>query len=266
MAFGSKFFYSSLYSTIFPPLFLKPDTKIRDYYISYLSNLQKEFINRIEFCLDEDFYPNILGKFTPAGRYMIYCDINKTTPLNTRTESFNILFNGESEHTLELTNEVMEFSKKYNIDPAWLASSISNPKLNIYYSCSTIHYMLNLEFTKIIEHHINFKKCKNCGKYFITKGNYNSNYCDRIIENTNKTCQQIATIEKYKDKVKSNPAWKLYNTYYKRYFARAKVGTIKQPAFKKWQYQATSKRDDCLDGMLSLDEYETWLKSSFLNR
>ena len=37
-------------------------------------------------------------------------------------------------------------------------------------------------------------------------------------------------------------------------------------AFKKWKYQALTKRDECSDGKITIDEYEAWLEASFPNR
>jgi len=126
--------------------------------------------------------------------------------------------------------------------------------------------MLNLEFTKLLEHNIVFKKCGRCGRYFIMKGNYNTEFCDRIQDGETQTCQTLAAQEHYKTKVSTNAAWNAYNKYYKRYFARTKVSTIKQLIFKKWNYEAVTKRDDCSDGKLPLDEFIAWMEGAFPNR
>lgn len=123
-----------------------------------------------------------------------------------------------------------------------------------------------LEFTKMLEHNIRFRKCKNCGRYFIMKGNYDNDYCDRIPEGETKNCQTIASLKNYKEKVSDNVAWKLYNKYYKRYFARMKAGNIESDVFKKWQYKATAMRDECVDGKVTEQEFEEFLFGSFVNR
>ena len=113
---------------------------------------------------------------------------------------------------------------------------------------------------------VRFKKCRRCGMYFVVKGNYGTEYCDRVLDRETRTCQQFAAHERYREKINGNAAWKAYNQYYKRYFARAKVGTIKQAVFKQWQYEAVAKRDACADGNLGLGEYLAWLEGSFPNR
>ena len=123
--------------------------------------------------------------------------------------------------------------------------------------------MLYLEFTKMLERDIRFKKC---GRYFILKGNYQTEYCDRIQDGETRSCQTLAVLANYKNKVETNPAWSAYRKYYKRYFERMKVGTIKEPAIKKWQYEAVYKRDACANGEIAIDDYLAWLDGSFANR
>ena len=109
------------------------------------------------------------------------------------------------------------------------------------------------------------RKCKRCGKYFIMKGNYDTNYCDRIAEGETRNCQELATQENHK-KTADNAAIPLYQKYYKRYAAHVRVRQIKEPDFKKWKYQSMTNRDECTDGKITFAEFEEWLESSFPNR
>ena len=43
-------------------------------------------------------------------------------------------------------------------------------------------------------------------------------------------------------------------------------GGLKKEKFKQWQYEAVQKRDSCLDGKLSLEEFIDWLEESMPNR
>ena len=81
---------------------------------------------------------------------------------------------------------------------------------NTSYKFRNIRKVLELEFTKMLEQDIRFKKCKRCGRYFIMKGNYNTNYCDRIAEGETRNCQDIMALENYKKKVADNAAIKIY--------------------------------------------------------
>ncbi len=62
------------------------------------------------------------------------------------------------------------------------------------------------------------------------------------------------------------PPFPYIKKYYKRYAARVRVRQIKEPDFKKWKYQAMTKRDECTDGKITLSEFEEWMEDSFPNR
>jgi len=53
---------------------------------------------------------------------------------------------------------------------------------------------------------VRFRKCKRCGRYFIMKGNYDTNYCDRVAEGETRNCQELAAQENYKKKMADNAA------------------------------------------------------------
>ena len=54
------------------------------------------------------------------------------------------------------------------------------------------------KFMKLTCQIIGMRKCKRCDKYFIMKGNYDTNYCDRIAEGETRNCQELAAQENYK--------------------------------------------------------------------
>jgi hypothetical protein len=253
------------------------------HYLHYIQKLQKDFILLMEFCFDVDFYPELFDGLTAAERYWLYADINGDAPIAfERAESIRISMGkmtgnkmpfGMSMEDLKArlgsdiprTKLLEEFEDKYGINGD-LNVSLKLPKfLTIEYTVCTIYDMLYLEFTKMLELEIRLKKCGRCEKYFVMKGNYQTEYCDRIDEESGYSCQTLASQANYKSKLKENEAWALYNKYYKRYFARSKVGTIKEDVFRKWQYEATLKRDLC-QSEDEIREFEEWLFGSFKNR
>ena len=282
--------YASIYSAMFPPCFYEPfqdgDKKI-ERYADYLITLQNEYKELLEFCYDEDFYPEVLGGLYPSERYMVYRNIHDLPISFTRREELLLShhFSGKIDkmpfgmpdeeyysrvrHALtgKLNDAEKVFAQKYGFSEVELAVMIHHPTfMSIQYDVSTAAEMLELEFTKMLEENIRFRKCKRCGKYFIMKGNYDTNYCDRVAEGSTRTCQELAAIDNYKAKEAEDPALPLYSKYYKRYAARVKTKQIKEEAFKKWKYQALTKRDECSDGKITIDEYESWLEASFPNR
>ena len=160
--------------------------------------------------------------------------------------------------------EPNSFEKAYNIDPkATELTRIMPVPIASSYRCSSLEEMLYLEFEKMLELDLRIKKCKNCGKYFILKGNYQTEYCDRVPEGEVQTCQSIGATAKYTQKVKDNPALAIFNRAYKRYHARLKVGSVKPDAFKKWKYEAVVMRDRCMNGELTVAEFEVWIDGYF---
>ncbi len=277
--------YASLYTACFPPMFHTLSQEVLAQYCDYLCLLQNDMRDMIGFCFDEDFYPTILGKMHSAERYGFYCMLKDIAPSLERTEVFSLShttgfgttmpYGAKAEEIRRRIQtkidsegeEYQAFLKQFSAQPAQVEMSVRFPSfLNISYVCSTLYEMLMLEFTKMLEHGIRFKKCKNCGRYFILKGNYKTDYCDRIPDGETKDCQTIASLKNYRAKVAGNTAWLLYNKFYKRYHARMKAGNIEAGIFKKWQYNATSMRDDCADGKVSEQDFKDWLHGSFPNK
>ena len=136
----------------------------------------------------------------------------------------------------------------------------------IRYRCESLHEFLELEFNKLIEYGVKLKRCERCGQFFIIKGNYDARYCNRIHRGEIRTCRDLAAEENYKNKMAENKALPIYRKYYRRYSARVKVNQIKQPDFKKWKYAALTKRDDCSNGKITVEEYIDWNEAYFPNR
>ncbi len=278
--------YASLYSAICPPLFEAPKDSIQNLriYYSYLTALQKEYLDMIEFCYDETLYPDALGWLPPSERYCLYRSYHNLPRFTYRTEKMTFSsrmsygstmpYGCDSKEVIrrlttkiETTADHITLAEKFGVTPEQFIASTQVPHfMNIRYEFRTIEDILELEFTKMLEANVRFRKCKRCGKYFIMKGNYDANYCDRVAEGEKRSCQEIAAAEKYKSKVADNPAVHIYNRYYKRYAARVKVNQIKEADFKKWKYQAITLRNDCTAGKITADEYTRWMEDSFPNR
>ena len=123
-----------------------------------------------------------------------------------------------------------------------------------------------MEFSRMLETGVRLRKCNRCGKYFLMKGNYDTQYCSRIAPGETRKCQELAAQENYKRKAENNPALDIYGKYYRRYSARVKVNQIKPDAFRKWKYAAITKRNDCVDGTISVQELIDWMEEYFPNR
>lgn len=277
---------ASLYSAICPPVFIKEAFPIKgmDWYLRYLISLQKEYLELIEFCFDENFYPEVMNKNSAVERYWLYRNINDQPYTIVRDELFRFSILNPKGNPLPLhipdediitrmknpytpTQQHKDFQSKYKLSDVQMEVFCRFPIIpNTSYKFKNIREALELELTKVFEQDIRFRKCKRCGKYFIMKGNYDTSYCDRVAENETRNCQQIMATEKYKQKTAGNAAIKIYNKYYKRYSARVKAHTILEKDFKKWKYEAMTKRDECTKGNLSEEEYTEWMEKCFPNR
>lgn len=287
IAYANSVAKQSLYTAICPPVFReRADDKLKllVWYYNYIKQLQQEYKDLIEFCFDDEHYPDVLGNLLPSERYRAYCSFNNISSSTTRKETFTMSvskmqgkempFGMTTEQLCQrfadkpkVTEQHKELAEKFNMKAEDLAYRVTVPSfININYEVSSVMEMLELEFTKMLELNIRFRKCKRCGSYFIMKGNYDTNYCDRIAEGETKNCQDIMAMENYKKKMADNAAITIYNKYYKRYFARVKAHTILEDDFKKWKYEAIVKRDQCSDGIITNEEFTDWLDSCFPNR
>ena len=275
--------YRSLYLAIFPPELEEISEKSLKYYIFYLNELKREMRNRLKFVFDDAFYPEELSGLRAHERFALYAHKYGVPRSFRREESFWITSRMDKTslecsrlpmdvilkklHSNVTRKEQSPLEKEMELAPGKVGVYHSVPLfMSVAYKCCTIHDMLELEFTKMLEFDIKLHKCKNCGRYFIVKGNYNAEYCDRIREGNTQTCQQIAAQKKYEEKLQNDKAVSVFRKYYKRYYARKQVGTIKPDKFRLWNYQACEKRDMCQSGEISLNEFEEWLDGSFKNR
>lgn len=278
--------YASLYSAICPPKFdgIPASEKELLWYGDYLKALQKEYLDLIEFCFDDTFYPDALGNLYPSERFSLYRYFHDLPTTTRRTETVSVSvyptdrwvmpygmppeeFVRRLQNVPKPTADHVALAEKLGIATDKLVAAIAVPHfLNVQYQFGAVAEILELEFTKMLEANVRFRKCKRCGKYFIMKGNYDTNYCERVAEGETRNCQELAAAENYKAKIAGDKAIPIYNKYYKRYAARVRVKQIREADFKKWKYQAITLRNECSAGKITVEEYIQWMEDSFPNR
>ncbi len=273
--------HSSLYTMLFPPFLKKRTKKELSAYLAYLKALQTRLMELITFVFDEEYYPSVLKNLSANQRYALYCRANHCTARYEYQYIFDYPELGQNplgnyfspaqfiepiDEKYE-NDELRDFCVEHRILQEDLETiSVLPCEPLTRFQCSSIEDMLMFELWEMLTKSVRFRKCKRCGRYFIMKGNYDTNYCDRVSEGETRNCQELAAQENYKKKMADNAAIPLYQKYYKRYAARVRVRQIKEPDFKKWKYQAMTKRDECTDGKITLSEFEAWLEASFPNR
>lgn len=108
------------------------------------------------------------------------------------------------------------------------------------------------------------RPCKYCRRLFVPFGRQDSEYCDRLIEGSRKTCKEMGAIRLYEQRKVEDPAVKEYKRAYKTHFARIAYGRMTEEDFREWSEQARALRDKCREGQLSLVEFVAWLDSDKL--
>lgn len=190
------------------------------------------------FCFDVEFNP-LLNNLTALQRFYLF---NKMYPGSRFSYEFtNSSFSVKSDLYIqfpqinELNEEVINMIQKQNVEQIQL------------YETLNINNMLYIEFNKMMQANIKVMKCKNCGKYFVLKGGYNTKYCDRIPEGEKYTCQKLAALKNQKEKLENNPIYKEYQKAYKRNYAKRTNGKMEKATFTSWVDEATVKRDETVE-------------------
>lgn len=205
---------------------------------------QKRINELINFCFDQEYNP-LLNELTAEERYFLWRKRNlnqiftvEQSEINCRT---NIVFlssrefsDSEKEHLYsdEISTQTIDLIKSTNVFP-----------LHLYYCANPVEYAL-CEFNSLIQINAKMKRCKRCGKYFLLKGDYNTDYCDRILPGEKLTCKKAAAIDTRKRKIQKSPILKEYERAYKRNYARLSNHKMTNEDFRLWTEKASKKRDE----------------------
>lgn len=91
------------------------------------------------------------------------------------------------------------------------------------------------------------KRCPNCGRWFLQQPGLTYSYCDGPAPGEEgKTCRDIGSVASFKDKVRNHDVWKVHQRAYKKYFARARKGTMSRGDFETWERESEELRDRAL--------------------
>lgn len=124
-----------------------------------------------------------------------------------------------------------------------------------------VHFLL----MRYMQENLRFQSCKYCGKFFGIVGNYKQEYCERKITGTNKTCRDTGSLRLYEQRIYEKPAMKEYKRSYKAHNARIRYGLMTREEFSAWSLEARQKRDACIAGELSFEDFVAWLDSDKLS-
>lgn len=130
----------------------------------------------------------------------------------------------------------------------------------------TIDDILRYELVQMLTQGVEYKLCKNCGKLFIPSGRSDSLYCERIMPGQEKPCNVIGANIAAKKKVNENPALALYRQAYQRLNKRVEYEYMTQEDFNTWKSLALEKREQCVSGGLSCDDFKAWIDETSRQR
>ena len=103
------------------------------------------------------------------------------------------------------------------------------------------------------------KKCKNCGKYFLTT-NLAVIYCNNVYE-ANKTCREIGASKVFSKNLEKDEAYGLYRKVYKKKQALAKSkGGSFEIEYNMFKYKGKDKKNAYKLKEITKKEFMDWLK------
>jgi len=231
-----------------PYINLAYDTDSDDSFLkdNYYHIIKSRFYDPFIFCFDIEFNDK-LNSLSANERYYLYNQINILGINYIDTTTFYI-------NTTKKLDYVSKYNAKNDNLSRWIDKNINeevikaikskNNNLTQLFKTYRVEDMLYAEFIKMISLDIKVMKCKNCGKYFVLKGGYNTKYCDRIPIGEKYTCQKLAAQKKQKNKLDSSPILREYQKAYKRKYAQVSNKKLKPEEFRLWVDEATIKRDE----------------------
>jgi|GEM_PF-1377536 len=234
-------------------------------YRSRLDRLSKEFEFALNFCCNDDFEP-MLKSLTSLQRYHLYSQlyVDNIVTIDRYYEQNEFLFM-ETESRITAMDKTPRMSKKTDkhgitideFEPVIQKPTLSEKLINslqaskvslvFRFQYANIEKYLMRELFTLVKLNVRIKKCASCGKYFILKGDYATDYCDRVPAGEKYTCKRIAAINARKDKLKNNPILREYERAYKRNYARVSNHLMTNEDFRLWVDGATQRRDQAAE-------------------
>lgn len=124
----------------------------------------------------------------------------------------------------------------------------------------SIYDIIDFFVRECIQREVRFRVCKHCNQFFALTGHANTEYCDRPLDSEGHTCKEMGALRLWEKKKAETPALKAYSKEYKRRFAWIKYGKIPKEAFYEWAEEARKKRDLCVKGEISVEDFKLWLE------
>jgi len=230
--------------------------KLNDKMDKLYSKYQKEFesykrqiIDMIEYCVFTE--KEELEDLTSLEKLYLFINTNKV-------EEYPILKHNEFKKVIKLNKVTSKMTEKE------LIQTIRDKDNNRYgiqeiYEIDNFYNLLFLELYFILQEKTYLKKCKNCGKYFLTT-NSAVIYCDNVFSD-NKTCREIGASKVFTKNLEKDEAYNLYRKVYKKKQAlsKAKGGSF-EIEYNRFKYQGKDKKNAYKLKEITKEEFIEWIQ------
>jgi hypothetical protein len=250
---------------------IKGFTKINPIYMEYLAELefylkQIETINAISLL---DFLLKVEGDISNdkklALRYKTAIDhcLYKEGINNDLTPKIRFLIYMNSDY---ITDRI-EFKKLSYIDNIKKVKKKKTKLTGVEWNdndysfyqvyVTNLEETLYLEFRYLLINEVTLKKCQNCEKYFVsTARSKNLLYCNRKISGSNKTCEDVGSMNVYQKKAQDDPILAIWRKAKDRNRKREENEKITPDEYKNWVVYGGEIKDKTEKGEISYSEFE----------
>lgn len=225
---------------------------------SKVKKIQKLFKNAIEFIYNIHDRDD-LKMLNFQQRFYLTCVLNKSFlhfAVNIENQSSFTFMYPHDFFSIKPRTEKQFINRIIEYDPT--GKKLTNNNYYINRNIFSALYITLYHLTFITTTYI--KKCKNCGKYFLTNKN-NTVYCDNIFE-SNKTCKQVGSKLTQKKKEKDNPVYQKYRSIYAKKAMNARrnsdIDSI-QKQYENWKKETSKFLADIEKGNKAYEEFDKWL-------
>ena len=213
----------------------------------------------------DKLYSKYQKEFESLKRQIIdileYCLFNEKKELEdlTSLEKLHLFINTNNEFNkvIKLNKDTSKMTEKELIE------TLKNKDNNRYgiqeiYEIDNFYNLLFLEIYFILQEKTYLKKCKNCGKYFLTTNSVVI-YCDNIFADK-KTCREIGASKVFTKNLEKDEAYNLYRKVYKKKQALAKSkGGNFEIEYNRFKHQGKDKKNAYKLKEITKEEFIKWL-------
>lgn len=222
--------------------------KLYSKYQKEFESYKRQIIDILEYCV---FYKKKeLEDLTPLEKLNLFINTNNI-------EEYPILKHNEFKKEIRINKDTSRMKEKEMIQ---IIRDRDNNRYVIQeiYNIDNFYNLLFLELYFILQGKTYLKKCKNCGKYFLTT-NSAVIYCDNVFED-NKTCREIGASKVFTKNLEKDEAYNLYRKVYKKKQAlsKAKGGSF-EIEYNKFKHQGKDKKNAYKLKEITKEEFIKWL-------